>query len=47
MVAAIDDAVIDMTITALADCWDHPDSREGVDAFFARCTPSWKSDSTG
>jgi methylglutaconyl-CoA hydratase len=44
---AIDDAVIDMTITALADCWDHPDAREGVDAFFARRTPSWKSDHIG
>ena len=43
---AIDDAVIDMTITALADCWDHPDAREVVDAFFARRTPSWKSNST-
>ena len=44
---AIDDAVIDMTIMALADCWDHPDAREGVDAFFARRTPSWKSDHIG
>jgi len=44
---AIDDAVIDMTVSALADCWDHPDAREGVDAFFARRAPSWKLDGLG
>jgi len=38
---AIDDAVVDMTITALADCWDHPDAGEGVDAFFAKRPPAW------
>jgi methylglutaconyl-CoA hydratase len=38
---AIDDAVIDMTIAALADCWEHPDAGEGVDAFFAKRPPSW------
>ena len=43
---AIDDAVVDMTIRALADCWDHPDAREGVDAFFSHRTPSWKLDGT-
>ena len=43
---AIDDAMIDMTIRALADCWDHPDAREGVDAFFSHRTPSWKLDGT-
>ena len=40
---AIDDAVIAMTIHALADCWDHPDAREGVDAFFAKRPASWSA----
>ena len=38
---ATDDAVVDMTIAALADCWDHPDAGEGVDAFFAKRPPAW------
>ena len=38
----IDDAVIAKTIDALADCWEQPDAREGVAAFFAKRRPAWR-----
>jgi len=37
----IDQAVIDHTIGRLADCWEQPDAREGVAAFFAKRKPNW------
>lgn len=36
-----DQAAIDASITALADVWEQPEAREGIDAFFARRKPDW------
>lgn len=40
--APIDDAVIEMTLTRLADTWETPEAAEGIAAFFAKLSPSWK-----
>ncbi|WP_068112248.1 crotonase/enoyl-CoA hydratase family protein [Tropicimonas marinistellae] len=32
----------EMTANALADCWETPETQEGIAAFFARETPSWR-----
>ncbi|WP_273791973.1 crotonase/enoyl-CoA hydratase family protein [Brucella anthropi] len=40
--APIDEAVIDMTLTRLADIWETPEAAEGIAAFFAKKSPSWK-----
>ncbi|GHA51192.1 enoyl-CoA hydratase [Amylibacter ulvae] len=37
----IDDAVIDETITLLADVWEGAEASEGLDAFLNKTTPSW------
>ncbi|MFK7938944.1 MAG: crotonase/enoyl-CoA hydratase family protein [Roseovarius sp.] len=37
----IDDAVIDQTVAALAQCWDGDEAREGIAAFFDKRKPSW------
>jgi methylglutaconyl-CoA hydratase len=42
LVAPIDEAVIDMTLTRLADTWETPEAAEGIAAFFAKQSPSWK-----
>lgn len=41
---AIDPHVIEMTAQALADTWESPDARAGIDAFFARSEPPWARD---
>ena len=41
----IDEAVIDMTLTRLADTWETPEAAEGIAAFFAKKSPSWKGGS--
>ncbi|SNR33367.1 crotonase/enoyl-CoA hydratase family protein [Puniceibacterium sediminis] len=33
----------DLTANALADCWETDETREGIAAFFAKQTPSWRS----
>lgn len=38
---AIDAAVIEETITALADAWESDEAREGIAAFFEKRTPVW------
>lgn len=40
--APIDERVIDMTLTRLADTWETPEAAEGIAAFFAKLSPSWK-----
>lgn len=40
--APIDEAVIEMTLTRLADTWETPEAAEGIAAFFAKQSPSWK-----
>ena len=37
----IDAAVIDETIEALVRCWEGPEAREGIAAFFDRRPPPW------
>lgn len=37
----IDDAVIDETITRLADTWETPEAAEGIEAFLTKTKPSW------
>lgn len=37
----IDEAVIEATVTALADCWESPEAAEGVAAFFEKRRPVW------
>lgn len=37
----IDEAVIDDTVSRLADCWEHPAAQEGIGAFFDKRKPSW------
>ena len=37
----IDDALIDETITRLADSWETAEAREGIDAFLEKRAPSW------
>ena len=37
----IDDAVIEDTVTRLADTWETADAREGVAAFFEKRKPNW------
>lgn len=37
----IDDAVIDYTIQQLADCWETPEAKEGIEAFLNKTKPSW------
>jgi methylglutaconyl-CoA hydratase len=39
----IDAATIDMTIEALAQRWESPESVEGIAAFFDRRDPAWKA----
>ncbi|SLN54013.1 putative enoyl-CoA hydratase echA8 [Pseudoruegeria aquimaris] len=38
----IDDTVIDDTITRLADTWETPEAREGIEAFLNKGVPSWR-----
>ncbi|MCD4510570.1 crotonase/enoyl-CoA hydratase family protein [Brucella pseudogrignonensis] len=38
----IDEAVIEMTLTRLADTWETPEAVEGIAAFFAKQSPSWR-----
>lgn len=38
----IDETVIDMTLTRLADTWETPEAAEGIAAFFAKRSPTWK-----
>ncbi|MBC8716199.1 crotonase/enoyl-CoA hydratase family protein [Ochrobactrum sp. Marseille-Q0166] len=38
----IDEAVIEMTLTRLADTWETPEAAEGIAAFHAKQSPSWK-----
>jgi methylglutaconyl-CoA hydratase len=38
----LDDAVIDMTIQALVDCWEGDEAPEGIGAFFAKRKPRWQ-----
>ncbi|MFK3664383.1 crotonase/enoyl-CoA hydratase family protein [Ochrobactrum teleogrylli] len=45
LVAPIDEAVIDMTLTRLADTWETPEAAEGIAAFFAKQSASWKGGS--
>lgn len=40
--APIDDAVIEMTLTRLADTWETPEAAEGIAAFFGKRAPAWK-----
>ncbi|MFC7065658.1 crotonase/enoyl-CoA hydratase family protein [Brucella rhizosphaerae] len=40
--APIDEAVIEMTLTRLANTWETPEAAEGIAAFFAKQSPSWK-----
>lgn len=40
--APIDEATIEMTLTRLADTWETPEAAEGIAAFFAKQSPSWK-----
>ncbi|MGO4854044.1 crotonase/enoyl-CoA hydratase family protein [Phaeovulum sp. W22_SRMD_FR3] len=35
-------AAATLTATALADCWETEETREGIAAFFAKTTPSWR-----
>lgn len=37
----IDDAVIDVTIEHLADCWESEEAREGIEAFLNKRPPRW------
>ncbi|MDD9731688.1 crotonase/enoyl-CoA hydratase family protein [Mameliella sp. AT18] len=32
----------DMTASALADCWETEETQEGISAFFAKETPTWR-----
>ena len=43
----IDDATIARTIDALADCWESPEAREGIGAFFERRKPGWAGGAGG
>jgi methylglutaconyl-CoA hydratase len=38
----IDEAVIEMTLIRLADTWETPEAAEGIAAFFAKQSPSWR-----
>lgn len=42
----IDDAVIEMTLTRLADTWETPQAAEGVAAFLEKRKPGWVVDPT-
>lgn len=42
----IDDAVIEMTLTRLADTWETPEAAEGIAAFLEKRKPAWASDPT-
>ena len=35
---------IDQAVTALADCWESPETKAGITAFFARQNPPWIKD---
>jgi methylglutaconyl-CoA hydratase len=37
----ISDAVIDAVVRQLADSWETPEAREGIDAFFGKRKPNW------
>lgn len=37
----IDEAVIEDTVSRLADCWEHPAAMEGIGAFFDKRKPNW------
>ncbi|WP_394181511.1 crotonase/enoyl-CoA hydratase family protein [Yoonia maritima] len=37
----ITDAMVDDSIARLADVWEHPEAKEGIEAFFAKRKPSW------
>ncbi len=43
LTSSIDDAVIDDTISRLADTWEGDEVREGVGAFFEKRKPGWAS----
>ena len=40
--APIDETVIEMTLTRLADIWETPEAAEGIAAFFAKQLPTWR-----
>ena len=40
----IDDAVIETTVAALLETWEHPEATEGITAFFDRRKPAWAQD---
>lgn len=42
LAAPIDEDVITMTIEALSKRWQSPEAAEGIDAFFAKRSPSWR-----
>ena len=42
----LDEATIEATIKALADRWESPESRDGIDAFFAKRPPPWAPSGT-
>ncbi len=37
----IDENVMDFTVKQLADCWEDPESHEGISAFFEKRKPGW------
>ena len=39
---AIDDAIIEYTISALADVWEGVDAAQGIDAFLSKTPPPWR-----
>jgi methylglutaconyl-CoA hydratase len=39
----LDTATLEATIEALADAWDDVEAHEGVDAFFGKRAPAWKT----
>ena len=39
---AIDDAIIEYTISALADVWEGVEAAQGIDAFLSKTPPPWR-----
>lgn len=37
----LNDAMIEMTLSRLADIWETPDAKEGIDAFLGKRPPEW------
>jgi len=44
LAGGVDDAQIERTIAALVACWEHPESAEGIGAFFDKRPPGWAQD---